>query len=107
MDLDKYFSEKRQQREGKIPSDADMQRFKSIQDLLNKGGDAARTVSNEDKKFYKSLLKKITGGRTTSDADAEPMMDGGKVRKKKKTAKNMMSGGKVYSRGSRKANYNA
>ena len=34
------------------------------------------------------------------------MMDGGMVRKKKKTAKNMMSGGKVYSRGSRKAKYN-
>ena len=36
--------------------------------------------------------------------DVEPMKHGGKVKKSK--AKKMMGGGKVYSRGSRKAKYN-
>jgi len=53
-------------------------------------------------------MKKMdtTGGRTVSDQDAQNKMDGGMVMpKKKKKAKRMMGGGKVYSRGSRKANY--
>ena len=111
MNLGDYFSEKKDQRAGKIPSDADMKRFMRIKKLLDKGGDEARTVSKKDKEFYDSLMKKMdtTGGRTVSDQDAQNKMDGGMVmpkKKKKAKAKKMMGGGKVYSRGSRKANYN-
>ena len=111
MNLDDFFRDKAAQRSGKLPSDEDMKRFMRIKKLLDKGGDEARTVSNKDKEFYDSLMKKMdtTGGRTVSDQDAQNKMDGGMVmpkKKKKVKAKKMMGGGKVYSRGSRKANYN-
>lgn len=108
MNLDDFFRDKAAQRSEKMASDEDMQKFRRIKKLLDKGGDEARTVSKKDKEFYDSLMKKMdtTGGRTVSDQDAQNKMDGGMVRKKKKTAKKMMGGGKVYSRGSRKAKYN-
>ena len=107
MNLDDLFRDKAAQRAGKMASDEDMKKFMRIKKLLDKGGDEARTVSKKDKEFYDSLMKKMdtTGGRTVSDQDAQNKMYGGMV-KKKKTAKKMMGGGKVYSRGSRKASYN-
>jgi len=79
---------------------AEVDRYAEIMKRLRAGGDEARTVSKKDREFVKQLDDR------NDKANVEPMRDGGKVRKKKKTAKNMMSGGKVYSRGSRRAKYN-
>tara|TARA_B100001939_G_scaffold11965_1_gene10390 strand:+ start:475 stop:756 length:282 start_codon:yes stop_codon:yes gene_type:complete len=92
-----------------------MFRYDDIMKKLRAGGDEARTVSKADKNFVKKIDEIMTKSRRRKSDDNddmpedEPMMDGGMVmpkKKKKAKAKKMMGGGKVYARGSRKANYN-
>ena len=110
LNLDDYFSQRRAQREGRLPTNDEMDRFFRIDKQL-KGVDKD-LVSKADKTFHgrmKSKMKGIKSGDGPKVDDVEPMMDGGMVmpkKKKKAKAKKMMGGGKVYSRGSRKANYN-
>jgi len=111
MNLDDYFSEKKDQREGKLPSDDDFKYYKDNLKKYNEGGDARRSIPdlarfNRIKKMIEET-NKIQKMREKKD-DVEPMMGGGMVmpkKKKKAKAKKMMGGGKVYARGSRKANY--
>ena len=92
---------------------SDMFRYDDIMKKLRAGGDEARTVSKPDKDFVKKIDKIMMKSRRKSDdnddmPEDEPMMGGGMVmpkKKKKAKAKKMMGGGKVYARGSRKANY--
>ena len=92
---------------------SDMLRYGKIMKRLQAGGDEARTVPKRDRDFVRKIDKLLTEKHMRkSDDDMpedEPMMDGGMVmpkKKKKVKTKKMKSGGKVYSRGSRKANYN-
>ena len=93
-------------------TNSDMLRYGKIKKRLQAGGDEARTVSKADKNFVKKIDNLMIKSRRKSDDDMpedEPMMGGGMVmpkKKKKAKAKKMMGGGKVYARGSRKANYN-
>ena len=103
MNLDDYFSEKKDQREGKLPSDDDFKYYKDNLEKYNEGGDARRSIP--DLARFNRIRKMIMKDKKD---DAEPMMGGGMVmpkKKKKAKAKKMMGGGKVYARGSRKANY--
>ena len=91
---------------------SDMLRYGKIMKRLQAGGDEARTVPKRDRDFVRKIDKLLTEKHMRkSDDDMpedEPMMDGGMVmpkKKKKAKAKKMMGGGKVYARGSRKANY--
>ena len=109
FNLKDYFSQRREQREGRFPTNDEMDRFFRIDKKL-KGVDKD-LVSKADKNFhgeyktkYRSLMKAIKSGDRSKVDDVEPMKHGGKVKKSK--AKKMMGGGKVYSRGSRKAKYN-
>jgi len=105
MDLGKYFSEKKEQREGKLPSNADFEYYKDNLSKYEAGGDARRSIS--DLARFNRIRKMIMKDKKD---DVEPMNYGGMVmpkKKKKVKAKKMMGGGKVYSRGSRKASYNA
>ena len=110
LNLDDYFSQRRAQREGRFPTNDEMDRFFRIDKEL-KGVDKD-LVSKADKIFHgrmKSKMKNIKSGDGPKVDDVEPMMGGGMVmpkKKKKAKAKKMMGGGKVYARGSRKANYN-
>ena len=114
LNLDDYFSQRRAQREGRLPTNDEMDRFFRIDKQLR--GVDKDLVSKADKIFHgkfktknRTLLKVIKSGDGPKVDDVEPMMDGGMVmpkKKKKAKAKKMMGGGKVYSRGSRKANYN-
>ena len=92
---------------------SDMLRYGKIMKRLQAGGDEARTVPKRDRDFVRKIDKLLTEKHMRkSDDDMpedEPMMDGGMVmpkKKKKAKAKKMMSGGKVYARGSRKVKYN-
>ena len=102
IDLDKLFREKRKQSKefkgkDKIPSNDDFKFYEQYLPLYNEGGDARRSIPNLSRfEKIRKMIMKVD--------DVEPMKHGGKVKKPK--AKKMMGGGKVYSRGSRKAKYN-
>jgi predicted RND superfamily exporter protein len=83
---------------------------KQMKEIISAGYTRAEAIEMLKKKSdaeLKKLLKRVDMDIRKKDIqEGREVNKGGLLKKKKAKAKKMMSGGKVYSRGSRKANYN-
>ena len=84
-----------------------------LQDRPDEGDSEKRVQEQKAARTRLKQLEKTEAGRAEIkkarkdlELDVKANMNYGGMVKKKKTAKKMMGGGKVYSRGSRKASYN-
>jgi len=83
---------------------------KQMKEIISAGYTRAEAIEMLKKKSdaeLKKLLKRVDMDIRKKDIqEGREVNKGGLLKKKKVKAKKMMGGGKVYSRGSRKANYN-